>query len=981
MPHPVTWSKNGFVAYALRNGVHNLALTYMENTNGRRWQLAQPQRLCVKPLDDLAVPHVTLVQWSNLLTDLAVFDENGHFYILLAGVRLLGDGRESERGKNDKNGAKKDGDGANGTNDAADAAGETRAPSYELTSYNHMEMIFRDRTPGRCVAFLWLGLEKAAMAPKPAARDATGGYGYGVAQKGAPLPAHPIPSKQACVALRQNGLLTLYYQGEHKVEYHQALVVLGAGARYSHAAIGAGDGRIVVAAHDPVARAVAVYVLTVDWGHLVSLAVRQRTDPHYQTPAGAREEPRLSCVLVHEMKVPAATAAKAGAEEAAAIAEMTQMAATAETDDMTAEPPAPAPEFAPAPDRASSGPSPGDSVLSAPSVALVDIVGLAPMDVLVTYHTVASAGPGSSEVRRYRLRDIDPLRAAGPDAAVQGVFSEPKVPLAEVVLRDTLHMRGRLRHVAPCLAGVVVLFFLDDGTVYACHDWSAPLVRVDCGAPDSPATAATNAPAVRSVLDCGFRVPRAAGAVALSPNAAALVHLPPGADKLQLCLFESRTAAADLAPVAIAYAHAHACYTNSNSDEVVALATAQVARAGDTANRLIERAVVEAHVAISFQLNTYSKESVDKLLLNPALQKLLSLQLMLGELHSTNSTMRDVAWVVINVRATSFAIMFSLSSIYRQIARKKPIEDSLEDSTVRAESIMLLVGSTKWLIDLIVYLNQELLHIGLSKDNPSADAVSVHNSVSLPLIMSKVPRLFLMYAISSIAKAHEILKKVHKDLSESNKLFTPMKEALIRFFGVCSSLPLSLNLFEAFLRECDSSISKDLAAGAAVEQLTPLELEHQLFCIGRVPKALIPAATTMVERHYAIVSRDLKLSELFFYESDWIDTGIARLKPPMASASQDDYLPTQVRLSYGKHEAVDVLRKIVIDTPVSIRSGGVQGTGPGQSPVNRIRKCTRCRSVSLSNDPVVFEPHKTISLWTMVFHRTCICGSTWVNCI
>lgn len=973
MPPIVTWSKNGFVAYALRNGVHNLALTYMENTNGQRWQLAQPQRLCVKPLEELAVPHVTVVQWSNLLTDLAVFDENGNFYILLAGVRLLEEGDDKREGKRDdkRDKVKKENGSAN---PATSTNGNAKSPSYELTSYNHMEMIFRDRTPARCVAFQWLGQEKPGMAPKPAVREAGGSYSYGVVQKPQLQPAHPIPSKQACVALRHNGLLTLYYQGEHKVEYHQTLVQLGAGARYSHAALGVGDGRIVAAAYDPVRRSVAVYVLTVDWGHLVALAARQRAEPHYHTPDAMRVEPRLTCVLVAEIKV-AAAGSGAGAGDAGDESAASDAGGAGEAGGTTG----------------AAATASAAAIISAPSVALIDIVDLVPMDILVTYHTASSAGPGSSEVRRYRLRNIDPLRAAGADADVLGVFAEPKVQLAEVVLRDTLRMPGRLRNVVQCLEGAVVLFFHEDGAVYAAHDWSAPLVRVDSElaseleSPDLASDSARALPSassvVRSLLDCGFRIPRSSGAVAISPNAAALVHLPAASDSLHLSLFEPRAHnPPDLAPVAIAYAHAHACYTNSNSDDVVALATAQVARAGAHADRLIERAVVEAHEAISFQLNSYSKESVDKLLLNPALQKLLSLQLVLGELHSTNTTMRDVAWVVINVRATSFAIMFSLSSMYRQMARKKPVEDSLEDSTVRAESIMLLVGSTKWLIDLIVYLNQELLHISLSKNSPGTDAVSVQNSVALPLIMSKVPRLFLMYAISSIAKAHEILKKVHKDLSESNKLFTPMKEAFIRFFGVCSSLPLSLKLFEVFLRECDSSIAKDLTAAAAVEQMTPLELEHQLFCIGRVPKALVPAAATMVERHYAIVSRDLKLSELFFYESDWIDTGISRLKSPAASTSKDGYSPTQVRLSYGENEAVDVLRKIVIDTPVLIRSGGVQPSVPGQVPSYRIRKCTRCRSVSLSKDPVVFDLPKTISLWTMVFHRTCICGSTWVNC-
>ena len=42
---------------------------------------------------------------------------------------------------------------------------------------------------------------------------------------------------------------------------------------------------------------------------------------------------------------------------------------------------------------------------------------------------------------------------------------------------------------------------------------------------------------------------------------------------------------------------------------------------------------------------------------------------------------------------------------------EKPSEDTLQDSITRGECIMSIIGNFKWLIDLLVYLNQELLQL------------------------------------------------------------------------------------------------------------------------------------------------------------------------------------------------------------------------------------------------------------------------------
>lgn len=893
-PGPVSslsWLRNGFLCYAV-DGKHNLEMTYLENAAG--WKLAAPQQLVVKPLENSPAPRLLQLQWSTLLTDMAVFDEHGNFYILLAGVGLLKSPAKKPEVKDD-------------------------GPSYELTSYNHTEMIYRDLqgtqngtsahsstqdthgTPnGRCVALKWLGVAKPQMANKPAAHDGAQ-YVYGATQHAPSHAAHPIATKQACVALRQGGCLDLYYQGEHKVEYHKLSANMlpdgtPGSVYFTHASIGFASNRsIVVVAHDSVEKRILTYTVDIDWGFLTELAARQKTDPHFHTPAEQQQPPRMSVAVVHEMQlVPAAVLHS-------------------------------------------------DTRILHSDIASIDILPPAAaqgpdLDILVTYK-----GLLLYTVHRYRLQ-----------APGSGKLSA----LTAVVLQDKLTLPGVLHSVHTAAADAVVLFVNQNGAVRAVNRGTWALVLAPVKLDPATAPAGLLFPQITSLLDAGFEFPalELAGhsAVAISPTMASVAYTR-GLELVFAPLQATRTGL--VAHAAFAFTHAQACYANACSDDLIALMAASKAD--------LREVVTELHSAINFHLASFGKESVDKLLSNPPLQKLLLLQLVASEVVQDRA-MGDLAWVVLNLRATSFGIMFLLLSIYRQISKKKPIEDSLADSTARAECILLLVGNVKWLIDLVVYLNQELVHLWMHKDDEPASptdphTLTVHTSLVLPVILSKVPRLFLMYALLSIGKTHEILKKLHRDLLDSNKLFTPMKEALVRFFNTCNSAPIKPAAFEAFLRECDTFLSRDFSKAA-----DHVAAQQSIFCTGSLSQLAVPMARAVLERHLVLMLRDLQLLELYFYDSLWLDIGVSRKRK------------AGTRLQITPNKAVDALRKIFITCTHTVVPGGLPVGRPCNSK-SRVRKCVRCRSVSLMRDPFVYDS-AALGLWTMVFQRTCICGSAWINC-
>ncbi|EGV64799.1 hypothetical protein CANTEDRAFT_120811 [Yamadazyma tenuis ATCC 10573] len=934
----ISWSKNGFIAYSIpsSNSKDNLLLTYLENVDGKKWQLAKPQKLCVKPtLDGFHSPELSLVSWSNLSTDLAVADVYGNFYILLAGVGLV---REDSK---------------------TTPPGDSGSPSYELTTYNHLEMIYRDIITNQSnqrpnvavqfVAFAWLPIEKNQIINTEAkllnSANSSGmsfSYGYGVEQYRPMNLCHPISTKQACIALRTNGELVLHYQGEHKVEYHKLLVNLNEGYSYNlhieKVAFGfPNEKKIIVVTYDSLSNKIRTYSVTINWGFLVEAASKQKIDPHFNTPKDLQKSPTLSCCLINEMS----PNFKSETEE--------------------------------------SKPSEYKPKQKIGKLAFIEIISPVydekdTIDILIGYEFYDENLKVSTTFNRYKILESSRLISDtfGEIGRKKGAVSDGSNIQKEfnLVYQDKLVLPKRVLKSTNQTSDFLVL--CEDGSIES-------IVKKESKATAWSKNGNSSIPeSIRSVMDTGFSMGNLhiSGKnpliIAFSPNGIGAIYTEINEPTTNLKLeFVEKTSSTGISAeelyitaVGFAFQHAFACYCSICSDDILILIQLEVERISrlikkmipgsqkqlEATDRFIESILCESHKAINFQLDIFNKESVDKLLSNPPLQKLLSLQLILGGLdYRVNDISENIAWIILNLRSTSFGIMFSLSSIYRQISKKKPTEDTMEDSITRAESIISLIGNVRWLVELIICLNEELLQIYISRKHPESSVIDLNNSIVLPVLLSKVPRLFLMYALSSIGKTHEVLKKLNKDLSDSNKLFTPMKDALNRYFTACANSPLNLNLYESFLRECDTYITTEtLNLTKTRPKGHILKMEQQLVCDGKVHEDMVKMGQWIVAKFASNIPRDLKVAEMFYYNVDWLDIS---------------YKTSIPRHTYTKHGRIDALRKVLIDA---------------KDTSVILRKCTRCRSISLVNDPLVFS-NGTLGLWTMVFQRTCICGSAWVN--
>jgi mediator of RNA polymerase II transcription subunit 16 len=969
-------------------------LTYLENIDGKSWQLAQPQYIDVE-IGHGVSPELTLASWSNMSTDLAVTDIYGNFFIYLAGVGLIekesstpGNGTNLTSSSNNNSGS-----GTGGGSGAASSPDTSSNTSYELTSYNHMEMIYQDivatapemNNGNHVVAFKWLGMSKPQIFNKPAhvssPNDSNVAYSYSVSQAQPQTISHPISTKQACIAVRKNGQFMLYYQGEHKVEYHKiSLQLCDEAVVITKASIGFNnDKRTIVCVHDSLTSKITTYAIDIDWGFLTESAKRQKADPHFHTPKEHQKLPTLTVNKIHEMKI-MPTFCKNTVDEI-----------DDDDDKMDVD---------------------VESSVEFGSLESIDIISptldkKTSLDILFSYILEDTSSRVTTKVYRYSLiEELSFISDAFGDLASRKNIPPPSSPTAKLQslsLQGKLTRPGRILSIETGQMDQLLFIFYDNGKIDVLNRLELTIINNN----SNPAKSLSSSPpsSISTLYDIGYDFPQVDFAdqklLAVSPNMASLVYVNTEDDIPQLLLVEKNKflelTQRDLyiTSVGFAFQHANSCYANFCSDDLIILIQTEVQRIVDTLTKTADynpntasaeatvakftgSVLSESHKAINFHLDAFSKESVDKLLSNPPLQKLMSLQLALGEFHSTNHVVSDIAWIILNLRSTSFGIMFLLSGIMRQMSKKKVIEDSLQDSITRGESIMSLIGNVKWFIDLMTYIYQELFQLSYYLQDPSNSQLNLQNSIALPLILGKVPRLFLMYTLSSIGKTNETLKKLQKELSDANKLFTPMKEALNRYFIIYNHAPCTLRSFERYLRECDAYITKESNSKQGRTPNDSLSLEEKLVCHGKLTEEMEQIAKTLINRHSLNLAQHTKVSELFFHNVDWLDVGITRHQNSEFNPNGTPILyrfpnlrKTIVpRLQYSEIECIDALRKIIIS---------LEGLAKPESK-NKLRKCTRCRSVSLATDPAIFDSTKVIGLWTMVFQRTCICGNSWVKC-
>lgn len=398
---------------------------------------------------------------------------------------------------------------------------------------------------------------------------------------------------------------------------------------------------------------------------------------------------------------------------------------------------------------------------------------------------------------------------------------------------------------------------------------------------------------------------------------------------------------------AVAYLFCSACYTNTLADELITVIQNELLGM-DPATRydFIMKALKESHRALNFSLDI-SKEQIDRLLVNPPMQKLLSLQYSLGKFLPTNEQ-SAMSLAILNLRLISFSIMVTLRTLFHQQQRivKKGNNESLIDGVYRSECVLSTVGTINWLMEFMVYTIQELVQLGLDPG---------HKTIVLSLLFSTIPRSFLSYSLAGVKKIDAVLTKVLEQRAQGVKLSSLnveiMQKSSERFKALLTLV--DLDHFEKFLVQVEQMIPMDKSGRLAVEQSLVFE-NKATGTYANLKSQLL----SKFQQHF----EGKNLTELYFHDTKWLQLSVTNNTiPAKVFLTKDDPVPVVLDLS---DDLIDDVTKMRI------------------TKKERLKRCIRCEYIRGDNDDVFYILGTGLTgstnHWPVAYNRTCLCGSCWV---
>ncbi|KAK7208387.1 mediator complex, subunit Med16 [Myxozyma melibiosi] len=437
-----------------------------------------------------------------------------------------------------------------------------------------------------------------------------------------------------------------------------------------------------------------------------------------------------------------------------------------------------------------------------------------------------------------------------------------------------------------------------------------------------------NSQSIYNLFDAGFGFPPISGAenICMSPNTVAFVALDKAGElkyhQMERIVTGDASEVSLLTAVAIAQRHAISCFSNLCNGDVMSIAVKEASVRDEEFTFALLR---QCHRAMGFYLDLPRDVQADKFLVLPALQKLLSFQVSLGLREGWKRTAAGtVAWATLNMRLFAFAITFTLKAS----SMSKLPGSQLQESDVRAETLVTLLGLTKWCVDHMAYLVQEIYELVL---NPEHYLDPATESVALVMLLGGVPRLLIRYTLRGLRGLEQMISR-SASRDPDHKSMTRI--AFKQLEDIIKTGPVQIASFEKLVNDIETF----MRGNSHSDQEERLLLEQRLFFKGRIPVELHPAVHRIRTVFLQRIKPELDIPTLYFYSTEWL--GLAEMH------KDDTY-------------EMDGLKKQLLLPGKEIK-----------------RRCIRCGSVSTIED---LKYVKYASNWTIAFQRNCLCGSAWVR--
>lgn len=750
------------------------------------------------------------------------------------------------------------------------------------------------------VGFSWLDPDKPILLASPATRTETPHQGgshnalYGVSQGKQAGPAHPLGGKQACIALTKRGQLKLISQIASDARYYECSVWLESVIEQketdliSHATWkGCKDNILLVIIMIPAKSIVRVYKVSIQW-------TSQATGKPTGVPQAAPNE--FARIIVERVLQ---TTVISPIKDSMYITHLQAIAG----------PPSKSPTQVETSHELYAVYSNGTQSL----IQKYEIT-FSP----ATFHSnffqlIGGQRNSDSKLQLWKTQPVDAPQLS-------------KVPVLSIGTAgyDTY---------------VCVLFA--DGSVKSTY-------RSQSGHPLSKNT-------IMSLSDVGYKFPilGEVSDMCLSSNLLSYAYLD-GKDTLQVNYMKN-TSDYNIkenvisSAIALAVRHSISCFSNLSGDDILIVMKRELSQMEKSSSSdsveedktsFLNLLLQESHRAINFTLDTPKDYQIDKIVVNPSLQRLLSMQMILGTSSAwKKNSMSRVAWGALNLRLLAFGITFTL----RATSQSKHLANGISEVEVKSAHVLSMMGLIRWCTDFLAYCCQELYLASIDMTDFYYDKSS-NSSLVMCLLLGKVPRTLLIFSLRGIRGLENVVGRL-AELEPSNLYVRGVAQ---RIKDAVNSSLVPLNQFEKMVTDLDTSL-KSISSNLPDRLL----IEQSLMFDAKIPTELYPIAKRALEVFQKSLVPEIDVPQLHFHDVSWL--GLDEIKD-----ISDDKLSRFIKETEFE-DKIDVLRKQVISP----------GTG------DRLRRCVRCGGSSIWDD----IKSLAFTQWTVAFQKTCLCGGNWLTAI
>lgn len=439
--------------------------------------------------------------------------------------------------------------------------------------------------------------------------------------------------------------------------------------------------------------------------------------------------------------------------------------------------------------------------------------------------------------------------------------------------------------------------------------------------------------------------------------------------------------------IALAVRHSASCFANTSGDDLIIVMKRELDRlysiSPETADQFLQLLLRESYRAVVFSLDVGKEMQVDKIIVNPSLQRLLSMQATLGtSLDWKRNATGRMAWGILNLRILAFAFTFTL----RAVNQSRQYTNGQSEIEFKAGYFLSMAGLSRWCIDLMAYICQDLYLASIEADPFSY--FKNKSSVAGAILLGKVPRMFLIYSLRAIRGLDLIASKLAEQ--EPNAFSGSAHVAHRKLKEISQHYsPVSLEFFEKLTSDVDNSLN------AFYPNLQDrLQVEHDLIFNAKIPDNLSTVLTRTVEMFSRHLKPKINISWLYFYDVTWLglneqDKGEAS---PNGANNEGLSIPVSMhshvggrRLSLTLQSQATPERKApdgsLIFQPKPTPSGGQEIDYLRKQEMSKYSvgigtrcRCSRCGEISIWYNPKT----QNSAYWTIACQKACICGGGWI---